>query len=244
MAEQVTKERILREIRRLADENGGSPVGIERFEAATGIRNWHWTGKYWARWSDAVREAGYEPNAWNAQALSDDELLRMLALATRDLGKFPSRGDLGMRRQSHPELPVFNVFSTRFGTRANQINRLVDFADANPEFADVASICAAAGAKRSKAVQPDPSAVVTGVVYLIRMGEFHKIGKSNDPGRRMYELGLRLPEKHDVVHVIETDDPAGIEAYWHRRFAAQRSNGEWFRLSPGDVEAFTRRSYQ
>ncbi|MHB1738065.1 MAG: GIY-YIG nuclease family protein [Actinomycetes bacterium] len=85
--------------------------------------------------------------------------------------------------------------------------------------------------------------MVTGVVYLIRMGEFHKIGKSNDPGRRVYELGLRLPEKHDVVHVIETDDPSGIEAYWHRRFAAQRVNGEWFRLSPSDVTAFRRRSY-
>ena len=80
-------------------------------------------------------------------------------------------------------------------------------------------------------VARDDEAEFTGVVYPIRMAEFHKIGKSNDPGRRLFELGIRLPERHDVVHLIEADDPAGIQAYWHRRFASQRSNGEWFHLS-------------
>lgn len=111
----------------------------------------------------------------------------------------------------------------------------------HPDYADVAAICDAA---TPKAPRPKPVAseqVVTGVVYLIRMGEFHKIGKSNDPGRRNYELSLRLPEKHDVLHVIDTDDPSGSEAYWHRRLASQRANGEWFRLAPENVVAYMRR---
>ena len=73
------------------------------------------------------------------------------------------------------------------------------------------------------------------------LGAIYKLGRSNAVGRRMYELRIQLAERLELVHSFETDDPEGIERYWHDRFAAKRSNGEWFSLGPEDVAAFKRR---
>lgn len=70
------------------------------------------------------------------------------------------------------------------------------------------------------------------------------LGRARFAGRREREIALQLPEKADTVHVITTDDPPDIEAYWHQRFAAKRLNGEWFALTAADVRAFKRRKLQ
>ena len=240
-----SKEHILSEIRRVAAENGDVLPGQKRFTELTGIGAWEWKGRYWARWGDAVREAGHEPQTWGPKGQKDDQtLLRFLADLTRTLGHIPTEPDLRLWKRSHPDAPHATVFRTRWGGKAELVAALSSFARAEPDYADVAAISATASPRPATTKPSAPDEVVTGVVYLLRMGEFFKIGKSNDPGRRLYEIGLHLPEKHDLVHVIETDDPSGIEAYWHRRFAAQRANGEWFRLAPADVAAFQRRAYQ
>lgn len=79
-----------------------------------------------------------------------------------------------------------------------------------------------------------------GFVYLIQHGSKreYKIGKTFNPLRREGEIRLQLPEKIEPIHYIETDDPSGIENYWHNRFADKRKNGEWFALTSADVQAF------
>ncbi len=62
----VTKAHILDEIKRTADANGGQPLGRQRFYAEIGIKEADWSGRYWVRWSEALRDAGYSPNRFQS----------------------------------------------------------------------------------------------------------------------------------------------------------------------------------
>ncbi|TXH21496.1 MAG: GIY-YIG nuclease family protein [Mycobacterium sp.] len=240
------KAAIIRAIQRLADENGGVPVGQKRFRDETGTPPYVFRGGLWATWSDAVVEAGYTPHQLQQQVHDDDEILRYLAELTREVGRLPSLGHRRMAKKSDPTFPNSNVIENRIGNTAQQVKRLREFIDRTPEFADVAAMLPVVAkveptADSTDTNDADATQPVPGYVYLVRSGKFHKIGRSNDHGRRAYEIGLQLPEKLEVVHTIETDDAVGIERYWHERFRERRRNGEWFLLTKADVAAFKRR---
>ena len=77
----MTKQHILDEIRRIAKANGGVSVGRLRFCTETGIKESDWRGVHWAKWNDAVREAGLTPNE---KVIAYDEewlILKLIGLA-------------------------------------------------------------------------------------------------------------------------------------------------------------------
>jgi len=80
--------------------------------------------------------------------------------------------------------------------------------------------------------------VAEGFVYLIKSGTFYKIDAATNSRGESNKSGLRCQMHPTLVHAIKTDDPPGIEVYWHRRFAEKRANGEWFKLTNSDVAAF------
>ncbi len=80
-----------------------------------------------------------------------------------------------------------------------------------------------------------PNKKKIGYVYLIKSGEYHKIGLT----RRKPETRLReftTPEGVSMVHVIETYDPEGCEEFLHNVFKDKRAEREWFRLTEEDIE--------
>ena len=52
---EMSKQHILDEIRRTAEENGGVPLGLDRFVVATGIKEFDWRGRYWAPTWSSIR---------------------------------------------------------------------------------------------------------------------------------------------------------------------------------------------
>ncbi len=238
----MNKAHILEEIRRTAQENGGVPLGFRKFASETGIKREDWLGKYWARWSEAVREAGFVPNQLTA-AYSETMLLDRYASLARELGRLPTAADLKLKAHNDPDFPHDKTFS-RLGSKAQLIRQLAERCRGVTGYDDVLRMCEAYSPPiRDADEEANSDEVEIGFVYLIRSGRFYKIGKTNAAGRREYELGIQLPERATTVHVIRTDDPTGIEAYWHRRFEAKRKNGEWFELTAADTAAFKRRSF-
>ncbi|MBI3010962.1 MAG: GIY-YIG nuclease family protein [Candidatus Omnitrophica bacterium] len=125
------------------------------------------------------------------------------------------------------------------------MKKLVKHCLAASGYEDVLAICQPLALQSTKASGPTRgySFEQVGSVYLLKSGRYYKVGRTNAVGRREYELSIQLPEKATLIHEIKTDDPAGIEAYWHRRFQDRRKQGEWFALTPQDVSAFRRRKF-
>lgn len=240
----MNKPHILAEIKRTAIQNGGEPLGRGRFFEATGIKESDWFGKYWARWGDAVKEAGLVPNTLQAP-YEDSILLERYADLIREIGRLPAKGDFRLKATQDKQFPAHTTIVNRLGTKAQQLKKLAEHLRDKPEYADVLALVETTEPliEAKEEAEGTPSEEQIGFVYLLKSGKSFKIGRSNAFERRSRELAIQLPEKADTVHVIRTDDPIGIELYWHRRFESKRKNGEWFELSAEDVKAFKRRKF-
>ncbi len=234
----LTKENILDEIRRTAKENDGVPLGRGRFEKETGIKPYDW-GKYWAKFSEAQIEAGFDPNTLQI-AYDTEFILEKYVILIKELGRFPTPGDLLVKSHSDPDFPSKNTM-LKLGNKKQRAIKILEFAT-KKGYKGVVKLCKEVIDNYKITKKKDDSIVdiKIGEVYLFKSGRYYKIGKTTDTVRRGKEIRIQLPERTDLIHSIKTDDPSGVEAYWHRRFEAKRMQGEWFDLSSADVKAFKR----
>ena len=235
------KRRILAEIKRLAEASGGKPPGVRAFESETGIKESDWFPDLWLRWGDALQEAGFTPNAM-VEARSDESLLESFARLTQRLGHLPIQGELIRESKATASFPSEKSFR-RFGGKNKLLSKLSVFCHTRVGFDDVVALCEGAATFQNKDAGLRPvrkPTVATGFVYLMKSGPHYKIGRTNSLARREWELGIKIPVPPRTIHSVETDDPVGIEAYWHKRFEAKRGEGEWFNLTADDVLAFKR----
>ncbi|WP_438702500.1 GIY-YIG nuclease family protein [Tabrizicola sp.] len=236
------RDRILSEIKRLAAENGGKAPGKAYFQQETGIAESDWYGKAWLRWNDVVADAGLIPNE-KQERLSSDMVLDKYAEVCRHYGKPPSSAELRFYARETPTFISHNTFAKHFGSKDGVIAALRDRAIERGD-EDLIVMLPQVKAYHASTDDRGSTNASEGWVYLLQSGNHFKIGRSDELERRVKQISIALPAKVELVHAIKTDDPPGIEGYWHRRFAQQRANGEWFKLSQADVRAFKRRKFQ
>lgn len=238
----MDKQEIIEEIKRTAKVNNGKTLGNERFEKETGIKKSDWYPHCWLRWSDAIKEAGLVPNQFNT-AISKDVAIEKLIGFIKEIGRFPVTGEFRVKARQDSMFPSDGVFA-KFGGKKKLAAAVVSYCRTYGELDDVIEICTEhIGEDESTSTENTETVneAGDGFVYLMKSGRYYKIGRTDAVGRRHKEIKTQMPEELEVMHHIRTDDPSGIEAYWHRRFTAKRKNGEWFDLTRADINAFKRR---
>jgi len=129
-----TKEEIIEEIKRTAEENGGKPLGAARFQRETGISSYEW-GKHWVRFGDALIAAGFQPNEF-FKAYPDDYMVEKIIGLTRKNGKFPTFRDFLVAKQNDLAMPDKRAFQ-RFGSKHEIARKTAAYCAGHPGYEDV-----------------------------------------------------------------------------------------------------------
>jgi hypothetical protein len=219
----ASREEIINEIRKLAAMNNGQPPGRRLFRRRTNIHPAEWQGVYWAIWSDALKEAGFQPNL-KTEKLDEELMLIKLAEACRHFEKFPSILELRLYRMSHREFPDVTTYVRHFGSPNFWPSHLALWAEKGGDLEVLRMV---------RDLRDLRSPVVHGVVYLLKSGANFKIGRSNDLMGRLKQLktGINRTRWCWSIPLLPTTRPAskhtGID---DSRLVESKANGSsWIR---------------
>lgn len=242
----LTKEEIIKELQKYAKELGNKTPSEKNVYENTSIGIMD-RRKYWANYGELVQEAGLTPNTFDKTKYTDKQLFKFLIEVIREKKKWPTRGILEVKHHNNPSFPDYSTFTRKFGLTNAIAQAVLNHVKDRKGFEDIIGIC---NSIIEKSEENDESISVNGIGYVyllkstLRNATAYKIGRTKDIESRKAQL--RQPSNVDeLLHYIETDDPIGVEKYWHNRFEQkrlypQKPKDEWFKLTPSDVKVFKR----
>jgi hypothetical protein len=189
------RDRILSEIKRIAKANGGQPPGAQVFQNETSIRKHEWIGKYWARWGDALNEAGYPANVFQ-QKLELSSIFPKFALAIRHYMREPTSAEFEMMRNLDKDFPSYKSVVAQFKSKSEMMRTFKEWAATTEGFIDCVKML-------PEYLQKQPSghnAPKEGHVYLIKSGSFYKIGRGDELEKRVKQIRTALPDASTLEH--------------------------------------------
>jgi len=237
----LTKEEILKLIRKRTKENGDKTPGQKNFYeyAEIGIYDLHKFG--WSNYGELVREAGLTPNKFDNTKYNHEQLCEMFIGVIREREKWPTRGDLDVKHHNNSNFPNSATFYSKLGLTINLAKTILGFIEDKEAYEDIIEICnLVLKGSEDRDESSEGGDVTSGFVYLGKQHGDYKIGKTKNANRRRDDISLLGSEPFELIHEIKTDDMDGVEKYWHGRFKSRWKRGEWFNLSRADIKAFKR----
>lgn len=242
----MTKKDAITRIKTLAAERGGR-VSFDSFVSDQEIPAQRLRQEPWfAGWNALLSEIGLQTSEFGVARTPDDAVIASVATLIQKIRRWPTEDDYAREKKLNRDFPALQVIR-RVKTSGKLLARLVEYSSGDQSYALVRSLAADRRAKE----EPEQRLLLSGesaaselptfgYVYLVQHGSRreYKVGRTSNPLRREGEVRIELPDTLRPIHYIETDDAAGVEAYWHNRFAPKRKEGEWFALTAENVRAF------
>lgn len=69
-----------------------------------------------------------------------------------------------------------------------------------------------------------------GIIYIIKSGDFHKIGSAYNLENRLKGYATHNPN-YKLIQAFRVLDCLGLEKHIHRKFSHKRVKNEWFKLT-------------
>lgn len=239
------KKDIIKKLKEWSEKHGGKTPSQKVFfeETEVGIYD---RMRYWPNYGALVKEAGLKPNKFDKTKYTKNQLCELFIQTIREKGKWPTRGILDVKHHGDADFPDSSTFYKKLGLTEALAKNILKFAKSEKGYTDVIDVCETLlNDYESYEDKSDEAIEGTkhGWIYLLkttfRGKSAYKIGETNDLKRRENELNQPSNDQ-EIIHAIETDDPSGIEKYWHNRFKDKQLKGknEWFILNASDIRAF------